>query len=63
MLVDESHNLSTSTRRGVETLQTRTVGKVAKAARRAVLMSGTPSLTRPFDIFNQVITGPAQLNP
>jgi hypothetical protein len=56
VLMDESHNITTiSSGRGVkENAQTMAARELAAAAARVVLMSGTPSLSRPFDLFNQV---------
>jgi SNF2-related domain len=57
VLVDESHALSTATRdtgsKGDRPLTKVALG-VIKKAKRAVLLSGTPSLNKPFDLFNQV---------
>jgi hypothetical protein len=38
----------------MEVKQTEAVLAMIRAAPHAVLATGTPSLTRPFDIFNQV---------
>jgi hypothetical protein len=56
VLMDESHNITTcSSGRGhKENAQTTAAREVAAATARVVLMSGTPSLSRPFDLFNQV---------
>jgi hypothetical protein len=56
VLMDESHNITTiSSGRGVkENAQTMAARELAAAAARVVLMSGTPSLSRPFDLYNQV---------
>jgi hypothetical protein len=57
VVVDESHALSTATRdsgsKGDRPLTKVALG-VIKRAKRAVLLSGTPSLNKPFDLFNQV---------
>ena len=53
VIVDESHTLRTTLGRS-EVKQTEAVLDVIRKARRAVLATGSPSLTRPFDIFNQV---------
>ena len=36
------------------TKQTAAVVKLVKTTKRAVLCTGTPSLTKPFDLFNQI---------
>ncbi|CAM9206983.1 unnamed protein product, partial [Phaeothamnion confervicola] len=54
VLVDESHQLTTRQRGGDCCEQTEVCLRVVRAARRAVLLSGTPSLSRPFDMFSQV---------
>ena len=55
VVVDESHALRT-TQGGVEKEATKTnaVLEMVKSIRHAVLVTGTPSLTRPFDLFGQV---------
>eukprot|EP00897_Mesotaenium_endlicherianum_P001819 jgi/Mesen1/1665/ME000135S00648 len=53
VIVDESHNARTSKRRA-ETDDTQAMLELVRNTRRALLLSGTPSLTRPFDIFNQI---------
>ncbi|KAJ7564591.1 hypothetical protein O6H91_02G024600 [Diphasiastrum complanatum] len=53
VIVDESHNLRSS-KRIQESEEIRSVLQVARKAKRAIFLSGTPSLSRPFDIFNQV---------
>ena len=59
VVVDESHNLRTVDRAAGASTTEAAVAAVA-AARRAVLLSGTPSLSRPFDLFRQVRAGPWQ---
>ena len=51
VVVDESHNMSTTN--GVEPLQTQVAAEVVKEAAHAILLSGTPALNRPFDLFCQ----------
>lgn len=54
VVVDESHTLRTTLSRSSEVRQTEAVLSIVKRASHAVMATGTPSLTRPFDIFNQV---------
>ncbi|KAK3259906.1 hypothetical protein CYMTET_31114 [Cymbomonas tetramitiformis] len=62
VVVDESHNIHTSGRK--DSRQTLAAVSVVKKARRAVLISGTPSLTRPFDVYNQTdALAPGLLGP
>jgi len=51
--VPESHTLRTSCK-PPDALHTEAVVSAVKAARRAILLTGTPSLSRPFDLFRQV---------
>lgn len=53
MIVDESHNLR-CTKRLTECEETKAVLDVARKIKRVVLLSGTPSLSRPYDIFHQI---------
>ncbi|PSC75396.1 DNA annealing helicase and endonuclease ZRANB3 [Micractinium conductrix] len=53
VVVDESHTLRTSSK-PPDALHTEAVVSAVKAARRAILLTGTPSLSRPFDLFRQV---------
>ncbi|KAI5067216.1 hypothetical protein GOP47_0017744 [Adiantum capillus-veneris] len=53
LIVDESHNLR-CTRGKVECEETTTILAIAQNIKRIVLLSGTPSLSRPFDIFHQI---------
>lgn len=53
VIVDESHTMRT-TEHPPDAKHTETVASVIKRARRAILLSGTPSLNRPFDLFRQV---------
>lgn len=48
----ESHTLRTSNR-PPDAAHTEAVVTAAKAARRAILLTGTPSLSRPYDLFRQ----------
>jgi len=53
VIVDESHCMRTTT--GLkDSSQTEACAGVVRGTRRALLLSGTPSLNRPFDLFRQV---------
>ena len=54
VIVDESHALRTARRDDGDTEQTSAVLSLVRACPRAVLCTGTPSLTKPYDLFNQV---------
>ncbi|RCV13837.1 hypothetical protein SETIT_2G378100v2 [Setaria italica] len=53
MIVDESHNIR-CTKKKVEKNETEAVLHLASKIERIVLLSGTPSLSRPFDIYHQI---------
>ncbi|XP_060205006.1 uncharacterized protein LOC132632894 isoform X1 [Lycium barbarum] len=53
LVVDESHNLR-CTKKASETEEITTVLDVAAKAKHLILLSGTPSLSRPYDIFHQI---------
>ncbi|CAM8977140.1 unnamed protein product [Rhodiola kirilowii] len=53
LIVDESHHLR-CTKKKEEPKEIRSVLDVASKVKRIVLLSGTPSLSRPFDIFHQI---------
>ena len=53
VIFDESHSIRTAPWPG-EAEQTAAALRLAKGVARILLLSGTPSLTRPFGIFNQV---------
>lgn len=53
VIVDESHTLRTSDRPPDSRITEAAVATI-RAAARAVLLSGTPSLSRPYDLFRQV---------
>jgi SNF2 family DNA or RNA helicase len=53
VIVDESHHMRTTNGRA-DTAQTEAAKLVVRNARRAVLLSGTPSVTRPFDLVGQI---------
>ncbi len=60
VVVDESHSLRT-TDKAPDSRNTEAAAAAVKVAQRAVLLSGTPSLSRPFDLFRQVLSPPLQL--
>ncbi|KAH7280039.1 hypothetical protein KP509_37G049700 [Ceratopteris richardii] len=53
LIVDESHTLR-CTRNKLECQETTSILDIGQAIKRIILLSGTPSLSRPFDIFHQV---------
>lgn len=53
VIVDESHALRTRPR-FPDAADTEAVCTTAKRAKRAIFLSGTPALNRPFDLFRQV---------
>ncbi|XP_040382387.1 DNA annealing helicase and endonuclease ZRANB3 isoform X2 [Oryza brachyantha] len=53
MIVDESHNIR-CTQKKHEKNETQAVLELAPNISRIVLLSGTPSLSRPFDIYHQI---------
>ncbi|XP_015071058.1 DNA annealing helicase and endonuclease ZRANB3 [Solanum pennellii] len=53
LVVDESHNLH-CTKKASENEEITTVLDVAAKAKHLILLSGTPSLSRPYDIFHQI---------
>ncbi|CAN6470106.1 unnamed protein product [Victoria cruziana] len=53
MIIDESHNVR-CTKRVTESDETQAVLDLANKVKRIILLSGTPSLSRPFDIFHQI---------
>ena len=52
VIVDESHTLRTTNKQ--ESAQTQVAVQVIKDAPHAILLSGTPALNRPYDLFCQV---------
>lgn len=54
VIVDESHNLRTTNSRDSDSPHTEACVAAVVRAHRAVLLSGTPSLSRPYDLFRQV---------
>ncbi|KQK15412.1 DNA annealing helicase and endonuclease ZRANB3 [Brachypodium distachyon] len=53
MIIDESHNIR-CTKMKEEKNETNAVLELAPNINRIVLLSGTPSLSRPFDIYHQI---------
>lgn len=53
VVFDESHKLTT-TRSNKDPQQTKVCLALGRRAKRVVLLTGTPCLCRPFDLFNQV---------
>lgn len=53
VIVDESHHLRTVGGRK-DNAQTEAVRRLVRSAQRAVLLTGTPSVTRPFDLAGQL---------
>jgi hypothetical protein len=53
VIADESHTLRT-TNNACDSGQTEAAARVIKMAPRAFLLTGTPSLNRPFDLYRQV---------
>nr|XP_011464335.1 PREDICTED: DNA annealing helicase and endonuclease ZRANB3 isoform X2 [Fragaria vesca subsp. vesca] len=53
LIVDESHHVR-CTKKKSEPKEIQAVLDVARKVERVVLLSGTPSLSRPFDIFHQI---------
>jgi SNF2 family DNA or RNA helicase len=54
IIIDESHNLRTTNSRGADSPHTEAAVAAGAAAARLILLSGTPSLSRPYDLFRQV---------
>ena len=52
VIVDESHNMRT-TKKARDSKQTEACAAVVKRVPRAILLTGTPSLSKPFDLFVQ----------
>eukprot|EP00803_Ostreobium_quekettii_P008937 evm.model.scf_153.2 EVM.evm.TU.scf_153.2 scf_153:8261-20215(-) len=52
--VDESHTLRTTNSRGHDAPYTEAAVAVLRRAMRVVLLTGTPSLRRPFDLYRQI---------
>ncbi|XP_075492000.1 LOW QUALITY PROTEIN: uncharacterized protein LOC142530108 [Primulina tabacum] len=53
LIIDESHHLRCS-KKSLEKDELKAVLDVAKKVKHLILLSGTPSLSRPYDIFHQV---------
>ncbi|RNF10455.1 putative SNF2/RAD54 related DNA helicase [Trypanosoma conorhini] len=56
VVVDESHTLHTTPDAANDAQYTSLVCELGKRANYCLLLSGTPSLTSPFDLFNQIDT-------
>ncbi|KAI3673372.1 hypothetical protein L6452_39490 [Arctium lappa] len=54
LIVDESHHVRCTKRPSSEAGETQAVLDVSSNINHIVLLSGTPSLSRPFDIFHQI---------
>ena len=55
VIIDESHNLRcSSSSKKADTKQTEACAVVALKARRCILLTGTPSISKPHDLFRQV---------
>ncbi|KAI3717737.1 hypothetical protein L1987_69530 [Smallanthus sonchifolius] len=54
LIVDESHHVRCTKRKSSEAGETQAVLDVASKINRIILLSGTPSLSRPYDIFHQI---------
>lgn len=56
VIADESHVLRTSTLQGPskDSQQTNAVRSVCSSAEHIIFLTGTPSLNKPFDLFNQI---------
>lgn len=53
VIVDESHHLRTAGGKK-DCAQTEAVRRLVRSAQRAVLLTGTPSVTRPYDLAGQL---------
>ncbi|KAH9599821.1 Helicase [Trypanosoma melophagium] len=56
VLVDESHTLHTTLGASTDAQYTSLLCDIGKRSKYCLFLSGTPSLTSPFDIFNQIDT-------
>ena len=54
LVVDESHVLRTGLRGPPDARATEAAARAAAVARRAIFLTGTPSLSKPFDLWRQV---------
>lgn len=57
IIADESHTLRTS-EKAPDARHTEAAVSAVRRSRRAIFLTGTPSLSRPFDLFRQVLPGP-----
>ena len=55
VIIDESHYLRTTGGKDKDAKTTESAVLAAKRAKRVIMLSGTPSLSRPFDLFRQVL--------
>ncbi|XP_076954030.1 uncharacterized protein LOC143628281 [Bidens hawaiensis] len=54
LIVDESHHVRCTKRKSSEAGETQAVLDVSPKINHVILLSGTPSLSRPYDIFHQI---------
>lgn len=54
VIVDESHNLRTTNSRQADSPHTEAAVAAGSRAGRLILLSGTPSLSRPYDLYRQI---------
>jgi hypothetical protein len=54
IVADESHNLRTAAAGGGDALHTEALRAAARRAARVVMLTGTPSLSKPYDLWTQV---------
>lgn len=54
VIVDESHSLRATKSRDHDAAHTEACVSIVKHAKRSVLLSGTPSLSKPFELYRQV---------
>lgn len=55
VIADESHVMRTTTH-APDSRHTEAVSVACKRAKRVTMLTGTPSLSRPFDLYRQVVT-------
>lgn len=54
VIIDESHNLRTTNSRQADSPHTEAAVAAGSNAKHVILLSGTPSLSRPYDLYRQV---------
>lgn len=54
MIIDESHNLRTTNSRQADSPHTEAAVAAGSRVGRLILLSGTPSLSRPYDLYRQI---------